>query len=446
MGRARAHTRGGTPGRVVARARGRGQGRGGGGRARVLVGFGVFGVFWGTWGALVPEVQARAGVGDGELGVAVLMIGLGALCTMRPAGAAVDRYGTWAVAACLLSMAVAAVLTGLATGGPQLMAALAVLGAASGAVDVAVNAMASAEESRSGRLLNAAHACFSAAVVLGALATGFGLGRGVGAGSLLAVAAALLAGAATVIGLSGDGGEPGGRVLSRDRRRADRAGRAAGRGGRVARSPGRGGQEAPRRVASRPLLVLGLLCALAFLVENAWQSWSAVMLRSEFHLGAGASAAGPVVFAASATAGRLAGHGLASRLAHRRLLVLGALVGAAGTLGAAAARDGREMLAGLVVAGLGTSVCAPTILSLAGALARPEVRSSSLAVVTSVGYAGFLVGPAAVGLAASATGLRATFCGVAAVAVVLAICAVSTGAMAAPHATPPTADGRACRP
>ncbi|MFD0273002.1 MFS transporter [Kitasatospora sp. NPDC127111] len=450
-------------------------------RARVVAGFGVFGMFWGTWGALVPEVQARTRVGDGGLGVAVLMIGLGALCSMRPAGAAVDRYGRWAVASCLLSMAVAAVLVGLATNGPELTAALALLGAASGAVDVAVNAMASAEENRSGRLLNAAHACFSAAVVLGALATGFALGRGAGAGAVLAVVGVLLAGAAGAIGLTPGAGEPGrepgrepepvppgpavgpggraadpavpmaepaARAADAAALTADRAGRAAASAGsgRGTRSAGAGRGTRPGRAVSRPLLALGLLCALAFLVENAWQSWSAVMLRSVFHLGAGASAAGPVVFAASAAAGRLAGHGLASRLTHRRLLVLGALVAATGTLGAAVARDAGEMLAGLVVAGLGTSVCAPTILSLAGTLSRPEVRSSSLAVVTSAGYAGFLVGPAAVGLAASAAGLRATFCGVAAVALLLALRAVSTEATTTPHPTPPPADSRACRP
>ncbi|MFF8769368.1 hypothetical protein [Kitasatospora sp. NPDC015120] len=76
----------------------------------MLLGFAVFGVFWGAWGALIPEVQRRAGVDDGELGIAVLMIGLGALCSMRPAGAAVDRSGRSAVAVLLLLMAVAAVL------------------------------------------------------------------------------------------------------------------------------------------------------------------------------------------------------------------------------------------------------------------------------------------------------------------------------------------------
>ncbi|MFC5662661.1 MFS transporter [Kitasatospora misakiensis] len=272
-------------------------------RVQVLVGFGVYGVFWGTWGALVPEIQRRAGVDDGELGVAVLMIGFGALGSMRPAGAAVDRFGRSAVAVIVLLMAVAA---------PR---------------------------------------------------------------------------------------------------------------------PGRDWRRAP--VTNRPLLALGALCALAYLVENAWQSWSAVILRSVFHTGSGAAAAGPVVFAASAAVGRLAGHGLTARLPQRHLLALGAAVAAVGTLAAALAPGVRSMLVGLVVAGLGTSVCAPTVLSLAGERARPEGRSSAVAVVASLGYGGCLLGPAVVGLTASAAGLRAALCGVAAVAAALALAALLPGPLTA---------------
>ncbi|MFF8769369.1 MFS transporter [Kitasatospora sp. NPDC015120] len=168
-----------------------------------------------------------------------------------------------------------------------------------------------------------------------------------------------------------------------------------------------------------------MLCAPAFLVGNAWQSWSAVMLRTVHHTGAGAAAAGPVVFAASAAVGRPAGHALAGRRPRRQLLAPGAAVAAAGTLGAALAPGMGAMLAGLVVAGLGTSVCAPALLSPAGARARPGVRSSAVAVVASVGYGGFLAGPAAVGPTASVAGLRAALAAVAAVAGVAAVLALA---------------------
>ncbi|MGC1731202.1 MAG: hypothetical protein WA731_00815 [Pseudonocardiaceae bacterium] len=46
---------------------------------RALGGFAAFGLFWGAWGAALPAVQVRSGSTDGELGAALLMIGLGAL-------------------------------------------------------------------------------------------------------------------------------------------------------------------------------------------------------------------------------------------------------------------------------------------------------------------------------------------------------------------------------
>ncbi|GAA2807032.1 MFS transporter [Kitasatospora sp. CM 4170] len=367
------------------------------GRLRALPGFAAFGVFWGTWGAVIPEVQQQARASDGELGVAVLMIGLGALCSMRAAGAAVDRYGRPAAALCVLAMAAAGSLPVFAHTETLLVLCLAVVGAASGAMDVAVNALAAEEERRSGPLMNLAHACFSAAVVAAAVAAGLALGHGVPAGALLGGASALIA--AVAVGIQ-----------------------TLDRGAAPARSA-----RGPRTVSvvDRRLLLLGVLCALAFLVENAWQSWSAVMLRSGFGLGPGAAALGPVLFAASAAAGRLAGHRLTSRLPRRTLLAGGACVAAAGTAAAALAASPAAMLAGVVVAGLGTSVCAPTILSLAGDRSAPELRASSISVVTTLGYGGFVLGPAAVGLTASATSLRTAFYGVGVVAAALAIAAVT---------------------
>ena len=51
------------------------------------------------------------------------------------------------------------------------------------------------------------------------------------------------------------------------------------------------------------------------------------------------------------------------------------------------------------------------------------MRGAAVSVVTTIAYLGFLVGPAAVGLLASATALRTSLAAVAGVAVALAILA-----------------------
>jgi MFS family permease len=70
---------------------------------------------------------------------------------------------------------------------------------------------------------------------------------------------------------------------------------------------------------------------------------------------------------------------------------------------------------------LGTSVCAPTIISLAGAAAPPALRGAAVSTVTTLAYLGFLVGPAAVGGVASATDLETSLTVVAGLAAASAV-------------------------
>jgi hypothetical protein len=361
------------------------------GRVRVLGGFAAFGAFWGGWGAALPAVQDHAGVSDGELGVALLFIGAGALLSMRLAGSALDRWGAPALPAALGAFAAAAVLPGLATSAVALSAALLVLGATSGAVDVAINAEGVRSEAASKRpVLSLAHGTFSTCVVVGSLATG-GL-RAAGAGAevvLVAVGAVVALVAVALIWAPAAGG-------------------------------GIGRPDASLRHVPRALLVLGALCALAFFVENAWQSWGAVHLESDLDASPALGALAPALFAGSAAAARFGGHGFAGRIGDTTLLCAGALVGAGGTLLAALAPTAALALVGVAIAGAGISICAPILFSLAGRGADEAVRGAAVSVVTTIAYLGFLVGPAVVGLLANATSLSASLACVAVVALLLA--------------------------
>jgi predicted MFS family arabinose efflux permease len=364
------------------------------GRVRVLCGFAAFGAFWGAWGATLPAVQSHAGVDDGELGLALLCIGAGALASMRLAGTLVDRWGAPALPAALAAFAAAAALPGLATSTAGLCAALLVLGATSGAVDVAINAEGVRSEAATGRpVLSLAHGSFSACVVAGSLAAG--ALRAAGAGPQLVLA---------LVGL----------VVATMAAALLRAPAAAGP---------RPSARASLRRLPRMLVILGGLCALAFFVENAWQSWGAVHLESDLDASPALGALAPALFAGAAAISRLGGHGLAGRVSELTLLRAGAALGAAGTLLGALAPGAALALVGVVVAGAGISICAPVLFSVAGRGADEAVRGAAVSIVTTIAYLGFLVGPAAVGLLASATALRTSLAAVAGVAVVLAILA-----------------------
>jgi len=387
------------------------------GRRRPLAAFAAFGVFWGAWGALVPAIQASASASDAELGLALLMVGLGALFSMRVTGALVDRHGAAVLPIAMLLFGVAGFLPALAPSPIALGAALLVVGVTSGAVDVAANAAGVDEEIASGRpLMNLAHACFSGSVVAASLATGALRAAGAGPRTVLGVVLAVIAAIA----------------LGPLRR---------GRAPHVRAPAARSGWSWPPPV----LLGLGALCALAFVVENAWQTWSAVQLETTLGAAAGVSAAAPALFAGAAMTGRLCGNLVARRLARHVVLALGALLAALGSAIGALAPSPALALCGVGLAGLGTSVCAPTLISMAGAWAGPAARAAAVSIVTTVAYVGFLVGPPAVGLVAAATALPTALLAVALLAVALAGLAPLTGRLAA-GAAAAEGEGEGARP
>ena len=364
------------------------------GRVRVLGGFAAFGVFWGAWGATLPAVQAHARVDDGQLGLALLCIGAGALVSMRPAGTLVDRWGAPALPATLAAFAGAAALPGLATSTAALCAALLVLGATSGAVDVAINAEGVSTEAATRRaVLSLAHGTFSACVVGGSLAAGALRAAGAGAETVLVGVGLVVAAVAASL----------------------------------LRVPPAAAPRSAARPSLRPvprlLLVLGGLCALAFFVENAWQSWGAVHLESDLGASPALGALAPALFAGAAAVSRLGGHALAGRVSELTLLRGGAALGAAGTLLGALAPVAGLALVGVVAAGAGISICAPVLFSIAGRGADEALRGAAVSIVTTIAYLGFLIGPAAVGLFANATALETSLAAVAGVAVALAILA-----------------------
>ena len=84
----------------------------------------------------------------------------------------------------------------------------------------------------------------------------------------------------------------------------------------------------------------------------------------------------------------------------------GSLIAGAGTAVAAAAPTSAIALAGIVLAGAGCSVLAPTILGLAGAAAARSERATVIGSTTTLMYLGFLLGPAVVGVLADVADLR----------------------------------------
>jgi MFS family permease len=364
----------------------------------------AFGAFWGVWGASVPAVREQTGLSDGQLGTALLFVGAGALPAMLLTGPALDRWGHRLTAFLLTALGGAGVAVALtAQGFASLSFGLAVLGATSGAADVAINAASGTAERASRRpVIARVHGVFSASVVVASLASGalHSAGSAVVVPFLLAAAAT---GAAATVAFT-----------------------TAGTRSPVPRpaAPARPSERPWRRPGSRmrlvPLLVIGGLGAMTFAVENAHQSWSAVYLGDVLSAGPGLAAAGPAVFAAVVAVTRFAVAALSAAHA-TAVLIAGATAAAVGTTVMAGAPDVPVALAGLAVAAAGTAVLYPTLVGLVAGQADEAVRGAATSVVTTVAYLGFLAGPVYVGRWAAAVGLPGAMVAVAALAAGLAL-------------------------
>jgi MFS family permease len=113
---------------------------------------------------------------------------------------------------------------------------------------------------------------------------------------------------------------------------------------------------------------------------------------------------GYAAFAATMTVGRLTGDRLVRRVGPKATVIGGALVAAAGLALATLIPFWPVALLGYALVGAGCSNIVPVLFSLAG---KQEEMPESIAVpaITTMGYAGILLGPASIGFVAHATDL-----------------------------------------
>ncbi|SQG67023.1 major facilitator superfamily protein [Stenotrophomonas maltophilia] len=333
---------------------------------------------------MVPYAKAKAGLSDASLGAVLLCLGLGSLLAMPLAGALTGRLGCRRVMVITCAMMLCALpLLVLAPSPVALGAALFVFGAGVGALDCAMNMQAVAVERDAGRaMMSGFHAFYSIGGFVGAgCMTGLLiLGTPLWLAALVSVAALLL-----VAVLSAPHWRPQ-RIL----------------------------HEGPLLALPHGVvLFIGVLAFVVFLAEGSMLDWSAVFLAEVRQVPRDQAGAGFALFTLAMTAMRLFGDGIVERLGRTRTLVFGGITAAAGFTLATLVPSFPVALAGYVLVGLGCANIVPALFSMAG---QQRVMPESIAItaVTTLGYAGILAGPAAIGALAHGTSLGFAFLCVAA--------------------------------
>src|SRR5579871_374400 len=352
-------------------------------RAPVTVVFMVAGLSAGTWAARIPAIKAGLNLSPGILGLCLLGPAFGSVLTMPIAGAIMATVPPRRVVQCaLLLLAGMLPLTTVVSAPWQLFLVLAGWGAGLGVVDVGMNIEASAVQDRLGRrTMSGFHAAFSVGGLVGA-----GLGGIAAASGVPPRADFIVAGVVVLV-----------------------AGGVSAQFFSAARPVRPGGGAEQQRVSRWPLWSLALVCLAvmslgSFLAEGVVADWSAVYLHSSLGAPVGLAAVGYTVFSCTMVGGRLAGDRMADLLGPARLVRMSAGMAAVGFAVALLIGQVWSGMIGFALLGVGLSVVVPLVFTAAARTGRP---GPNLALVTTAGYVGILVGPALVGGVAQAIGLHA---------------------------------------
>lgn len=352
---------------------------------RTLPAFAAEGIFWGAFAAFAPVLKAGIGASDAQFGWVLWASATGAVTAMWLAPVFDARLGRGAMAAAAVLLAVSFQLP-MQVGSLILFAALMVLvGAASGLLDVVMNARLSLIEARSGHsLMNLNHAMFSLAYAASALTTG--LTRELGASPAQVFAGLFVVGLAL--------------AWAALQSQVDDSTSS------VNVAPGH-----------LPAAVFwgGAIIFAGFLSENAVEGWSTLHIERTLKGGAAEGALGPAVLGLTMTVGRFGGQLVAARWSPSLVVVLAALLSASGSALAALAPSPLVAYLGFGILGLGVSVIAPMAFAMVGTRVANEMRARAISRAAVIGYFGFFVGPPVVGFVAEATSLRISFLFVAAV-------------------------------
>lgn len=334
------------------------------------VAFFVAGFSMASWAPLVPLAKQRVGIDDGTLGLVLLCLGGGSILAMPLAGYLTARLGCRRViSAAGLLMCLMLPLLASVTSLPALIVAVLLFGASLGMLDCAINIQAIIVEKASARaMMSGFHGLFSLGGIIGAAGMTALLSAGLTPliATLVVVAVLLVALYRAAPHLLPFGSESDGPLFA-----------------------------VPRGI----VLLLSVLCFIVFLTEGAMLDWSAVFLVSERQMSASYAGLGYAAFAATMTVGRLTGDAIVNRLGGARVTIIGGVCAAAGIALSLCVPAWPAALLGYALVGAGCSNIVPVLYTAIGRQTRMP-QSAAIPAMTSLGYAGILVGPAAIGLLA----------------------------------------------
>ncbi|WP_275040048.1 MFS transporter [Natrialba asiatica] len=342
--------------------------------------FGILGAVFATWAVRIPAVSSALSLSEGDIGIALLGLAIGSIIGLITSGILVSHYGgQHVIRGGLAVYSLTLVVIALADGLAMLVGVLIVFGFGKGLIDVAANAQGvRIEQSYSGQIMGSFHALFSGGGLvgagLGAVATSLDLS--VKTHFVLVGASFLTIGVVATLWLyPKDPDTDTGPTVT---------------------------------LPSRKLIGFCAIGFCALFIEGVGNDWSAVFLETSAHASATIAALGFAAFSLTMMVGRFLADWIVDWVGPTQFIRLTAAVAATGVAVTLLAQPVLSLI-GFGILGLGLAGIMPVALSLAGNFDPDSPTEPAIAAVSTAGYAGFAVGPVAIGLIAETTSLRTAF-------------------------------------
>ena len=348
-------------------------------RIAVKTAFFINGFIFANWVSRLPRIQEMFNADDGTIGLVLLASSIGAVGAMPFTGWIIIKNGSRRIT--LISAILYCAFVPLIPLSQNLFVLIVLyffMGIVTGMLDVAMNAQAILVEREYKRpIMTSFHALFSIGMMLGAASAAlftdikFDLVQ-----HFFIVAGAALLGAAWMS-----------RHLIYDR-------------------PDAAHHDGPLfRLPNRSMIVLGIITFCCMIGEGSMSDWSVNYMENVADASITLAPIGLSAFATAMTLGRIFGDSMRKRSGDRAMIIGGGLTALIGLCAALIFPSPYVTIAGFFLVGLGLSSIVPIAYSIGGN-EKNLPPGVGLAMVTTVGYSGFLIGPPVIGFIADWLNLR----------------------------------------
>jgi len=344
----------------------------------------IQGIVFASWASRIPDIQQQLGLTNGALGGVLFALPMGQLSAMMLSGYLVNRFGSKAI----LSFGTflypsGLVLLGLVQHLWQLFGALFLFGVFGNLSNISINTQGIGVERLYRRSIMASfHGLWSLAGFTGGL-----LATLMVANDVHPLWHFLCVGTLSIL------------LLLIARRYV------------VPRDARPQAAEERKKKFVRPdafIVTLGLIAFACMICEGTMFDWTGIYFEKVVKAPKELTRLGYIAFMSTMAGGRFVSDAFVTRFGTKRILQVSGIVILVGMLLSVVYPGISTATAGFLLVGIGTSSVVPLVYSLAGR-SKKIAPGIALAMVSSIGFLGFLLGPPVIGFVAEASGLRTSF-------------------------------------